>query len=103
RSNDVVLMVKKDGEGKFERMPLVATGDASKFEGMLFNVSKPIQYYVDSDGVKSATYAMKVVNLPAVEHLQLEYVFPAYTGLPPQTIENGGDVAALRGTEVRVR
>ncbi len=26
RSNDVALMVKKDGEGKFERMPLVASG-----------------------------------------------------------------------------
>ena len=38
RSNDVVLMVKKEGETKFERMPLVAGGDATKFEGMLFNV-----------------------------------------------------------------
>jgi hypothetical protein len=46
---------------------------------------------------------MKVVNLPAVENLELEYVFPAYTGLPPQKVESGGDVAALRGTEVRVR
>ena len=103
RSNDVVLMVKKDGDGQFERMPLVATGDASKFEGMLFGVSKGIQYYVDSDGVKSPTYSMKVVALPAVDSLELEYVFPAYTGLPPQKVEHGGDVAALRGTEVRVR
>ena len=103
RSNDVALMVKKDGEGKFERMPLVASGDPSKFEGMLFNVSKPVEYYVDSDGVGSPTYSMKVVNLPAVEKLELEYVFPAYTGLPPQKVESGGDVAALRGTEVRVR
>ncbi len=70
---------------------------------MLFNVSKPIEYYVDSDGVRSPTYSMKVVNLPAVENLELEYVFPAYTGLPPQKVESGGDVAALRGTEVRVR
>ena len=57
-------MVKKDGDGQFERMPLVATGNASKFEGMLFGVSKGIQYYVDSDGVKSPTYSMKVVALP---------------------------------------
>ena len=32
--------------------------------------------------------------------LELEYHFPAYTGLPPQKVDNGGDVAALRGTEV---
>ena len=53
--------------------------------------------------MKSPTYTMKVVELPAVETLELEYVFPAYTGLPPQKVESGGDVAALRGTEVRVR
>ena len=53
--------------------------------------------------MRSPTYAMKVVELPAVENLELEYVYPAYTGLAPQKIESGGDVAALRGTEVRVR
>ena len=36
-------------------------------------------------------------------NLELEYVFPAYTGLAPQKVEVGGDVAALRGTEVRVQ
>ena len=46
---------------------------------------------------------MKVVNLPAVANLELEDIFPAYTGMPPQKIENGGDVVALRGTEVAYR
>src|SRR5581483_331821 len=33
----------------------------------------------------------------------LEYHYPAYTGLAPQKVESSGDVAALRGTDVRVR
>ncbi|HEY7512831.1 MAG TPA: DUF4175 family protein, partial [Vicinamibacteria bacterium] len=33
----------------------------------------------------------------------LEYRFPSYTGLSPRVIEEGGDVAALKGTEVRLR
>ena len=45
--------------------------------------------------MKSPTYSMTVVELPAVDTLELEYVFPAYTGLPPQKVEVGGDVAAL--------
>ena len=102
RSNDVALMVKTGGEGAFERMPLVATGDPTTFEGMLFDLKKPIEYYVESDGVRSPTYGMKVVALPAVAKLELEYIFPSYTGLPPQKVESGGDVAALRGTQVRV-
>jgi hypothetical protein len=73
------------------------------FEGMLFDVKKPIQYYVEADGVKSPTYGMKVVELPAVSKLELEYVFPAYTGMPPQKVEDGGDVAAISGTQIRVR
>ena len=41
--------------------------------------------------------------MPYVERLELEYHFPAYTGLEPQKIEDGGDIAVLRGTEVRLR
>ena len=50
-----------------------------------------------------ATYTLKVVDLPYVQKLELEYHFPAYTGLEPRKIEDGGDIAVLRGTEVRVQ
>ncbi len=103
RSTDVVLMVKPEGSDKFERLPLVSAGDATRFEGMLFDLKLPIEYYVEADGVKSPTYSMEVVELPAVENMEIEYVYPSYTGLPSQKVESGGDVAALRGTEVRVR
>ncbi len=103
RTNEVALMVKEAGADKFERRALVVTGDATMFEGMLFDLKTSIEYYVEADGVKSPTYDMTVVELPAVANLELEYIFPAYTGLPPQKVEVGGDVAALRGTEVRVK
>jgi hypothetical protein len=103
RSTEVALMVKQDGEGRFERFPLAAAGDGTTFEGMLFDLKKPIEYYVEADGVKSPNYTMKIVELPAVENLEIEYIYPAYTGLAPQKIDSGGDVAALRGTEVRIR
>ena len=96
RSNDVGVWVRAEGEDKFSRVPLVAGADADKFEGMLFDVKASVAYYVEADGVKSPTYAMKVVELPAVAALEMEYVYPAYTGLPPQKIEVGGDVAAHR-------
>ena len=46
---------------------------------------------------------MEAADLPYVKQLELEYHFPAYTGLAPRKIENGGDIAALQGTEVRIR
>jgi hypothetical protein len=65
-----------------------------------FHLEKPIDYKVISNGVESKLFTMTLVDLPTVSKMELEYRYPAYTGLPPQKIENGGDVAALRGTEV---
>jgi hypothetical protein len=99
---DAVLMVRKDPKGEFERVPMVRAEDGG-YEGMLFDLASGVDYFVEADGVHSATYTLKVVELPYVQRLELEYHFPAYTGLPPQKIEDGGDIAVLRGTEVRVR
>ena len=38
--------------------------------------------------------------MPYVQRLEMEYHFPAYTGLEPQKIEDGGDIAVIAGTEV---
>jgi hypothetical protein len=46
---------------------------------------------------------MTVVDLPTVKNLALEYHFPAYTGLETRTVDPAGDVAALQGTEVRLK
>ena len=41
--------------------------------------------------------------LPYVDRLELVYDFPAYTGIPDRTIDDGGDIAVLRGTRVHLR
>jgi hypothetical protein len=103
QSNNVAVMARAAGESDYSRLPLVASSaDAASFEGMLFNIAASTSYYVEADGVRSPTYTMNVVELPAVENLELEYVYPAYTGRAPEKVESAGDVAALRGTEVRV-
>ena len=53
--------------------------------------------------MRSPVYTLKVADMPYVKKLELEYHFPAYTGLQPRKIEDGGDIAVLRGTEIRVR
>ena len=53
--------------------------------------------------MRSPVFTLKVVDVPYVQRLEIEYHFPAYTGLEPQKIEDGGDIAVLRGTEVRLR
>ena len=60
------------------------------------------EYFVESDGVRSEVFKLEVVDLPFVKQLDLVLSFPAYTRLPAKTIEDGGDVAALKGTVVTV-
>src|SRR5687767_4982438 len=96
-----VLMVRKTADGPFERLPLIR--EDAKFQGMLFDLAGPLDYFVEAGGVRSSTFRLNVVDMPYVQKLELEYHFPAYTGLEPRKIEDGGDIAVLRGTEVRVK
>ena len=100
------LMVRKSPESPFERVPLVRSESAdspNQYDGMLFDLTGNLDYFVEAAGVKSPTFSLKVVDLPYVDKLELEYHFPAYTGLEPRKVEDGGDIAVLTGTEVRVR
>jgi hypothetical protein len=96
-----LLMVRKSADGPFERVPLLR--EERRFEGMLFDLAESADYYVEAGGVRSTTYRLNVIEMPYAQRIELEYHFPAYTGLEPRTIENGGDIVVLRGTEVRVR
>ncbi|HZB26717.1 MAG TPA: DUF4175 family protein, partial [Vicinamibacterales bacterium] len=100
-ADQAALMVRRSADGPFERTPLIR--NENKYEAMLFDLAGPIDYFVEAAGVRSSTYTLKVVDLPYVQRLELEYHFPAYTGLAPRKIEEGGDIAVLAGTEVRVR
>ena len=60
-------------------------------------------YFVQSAGVRSPVFRIDAAELPFVERMEMEFVYPAYTGLGPRTIDHGGDIAVLRGTTVRLR
>ena len=98
-SDDVTLYTQEAGESGFSPLPMIATGTGA-FDGLLLNVAEETRYYVESNGVRSAAFALGVADLPAVDRLRMEYRFPAYTGLAPRQFEYGGDVAALAGTVV---
>ena len=102
-AENVNLFMRAGDSGQFERLPLVPMDDTEQFEVLLFDLQDGTDYFVEAAGVESSRYTLDVVDLPYVDRLELEYVFPAYTGLDPQVVESGGDIAVLKGTEVRLR
>jgi hypothetical protein len=99
-SDEVELAVQRGGVGPWERWPMTVEPGQPGHRFMVLDVSARTEYFVEANGVRSDLFRLDVVDVPYVGRIDLEYRFPEYTGLAPERIEDGGDVAALRGTTV---
>jgi hypothetical protein len=70
----------------------------SDFRFSIFNIQDSLEYFVESNSVRSEVFKLNVVDLPYVKQLDLTLNFPSYTHLPSKATEDGGDIAALKGT-----
>src|SRR5690606_9751576 len=96
------LVFRSDSLADWVRIPMGRDSASGAFAGRLFDITAPTQYYVEANGVRSPTFALKVTDLPAVQRVAIELRYPAYTGRAPERDEDGGDVAAVKGTLVIV-
>jgi len=101
-TGEVQIFFREEFSDAFDQLSMF-TDEAGSFELLLLGLNEQTDYYVESEGTRSDTYRIEVADLPYVEHLELEYRFPTYTGLPSRTVEFGGDIAAVRGTLVKLR
>ena len=101
-AGDVSIFTRTGPDQSFQRLSMLSD-DAGGFEALLLGVDDRTEYFVESTGIRSPTYTIDVADLPYVDQLDLTYYFPSYTGLPPRTREDGGDVAALPGTVVELK
>ncbi|MEO7135975.1 MAG: DUF4175 family protein, partial [Vicinamibacterales bacterium] len=97
---EAAILVRKGSASAFERVPMVKAENGS-YEGMLFDLAEPLDYVIEAAGVRSASHKLNVVELPYAKKIDLEYTYPSYTGLEPRKIEDGGDIAVLKGTNVK--
>ncbi|PWT91291.1 MAG: hypothetical protein C5B55_08370, partial [Blastocatellia bacterium] len=68
------------------------------FRFSIFNIQDSMEYFVESNTVKSEVFKLTVVDLPYVKQLDITLNFPSFTHLPAKVLEDGGDIAALKGT-----
>ena len=102
-SDSAELSFRTDSTQAWTRLPMSRDKTDGRFTSRLFDVAKATDYYVESNGVRSALYKLSVSNLPAVSRLALDVRYPAYTRIPPDHVTDGGDVAAVVGSTVTVR
>ncbi len=99
-TEDTEIALKAEGEGEWHRFSMNLEEGDGQYSFMMFDLSSATDYFVEANGVRSDLFRVDVSDLPYVRQIDLEYRFPDYTALSPQTVEDGGDIAALRGTEV---
>ena len=98
----VELHTRTEGSPLWESVPMLPDPEDGVFRHLLLGIPDATDYYVDADGVVSATYRIEVEDVPYVAKIGLTYRYPSHTGLSPREVEDGGDIAALAGTVVEL-
>jgi hypothetical protein len=101
--SQVMLHYRSEGQTDWTQVPLAPTPDRAEFETFLFNVTAALDYRVRHESLQSPVFRIDVVSRPVAERIDLLYEFPQYTGRAPELVNDGGDIAAVRGTRVEVR
>ena len=102
-SQTVDVVMRLEGDSIIQRIPMLPAVDGEGYEVRLFALAQAAEYHVEAGSVRSPSFRVGVLDVPYVDRIDLELRFPAYTGLEPRFIENGGDIAAPAGTTVRLR
>jgi len=101
-SETVELMVRYENQPQWEEASMNPDLQGGDFVFIFFDIRDPISYYVNADGIQSATYSIEVSEIPRVEGLKVILEFPRYTGLENMILEDDGDIRALVGTQAEL-
>ena len=81
-------------------MEMRETGDGYLAE--FPSVTDSFVYRVSAATLTSRDYRVEALAAPRVRQVDVQYAYPAFTGLPPHVEEDGGDIYGPVGTEVRL-
>lgn len=66
------------------------------------SVTRSFRYRVGAAAFTSPDYFVEALSPPRVMRIDVEYVYPSFTGLAPRSEEDGGDLFAPAGTAARL-
>ncbi len=105
RSPSVKLYAHFQSSSKWEEiamLPKAAGSFAGGYEFLFAGLPENVEYYVTAGAMTSKHFNIRVTDLPAVKQIRVTYHFPAWTGMPSEVEERGGDLRAVIGTEAEL-
>ena len=101
-SPSVNLYARFGNSAKWEKIamqPKTAGTFAGGYEFLFGGLPDSVEYYVTAGPMTSKRFHIRVTDLPAVKQIRVTYHYPAWTGMPAEVEERGGDLRAVTGTE----
>lgn len=89
-----------DSSWKSVAMTMEESGDRFGYE--FFDLQQEMQYYVKVGQELSDIFRVTLYEAPRLKRLDLTYVYPSYTKLPQRHEQDGGDIWAPVGTQIRL-
>ena len=84
--NDENYFLKDEGIGKFTHT--------------FTNLTAPISFYVEANGIRSRNYELNVLKTPTVAGFEMVFDYPNYTKKRNETIKNTGNAIIPEGTTI---
>src|SRR6202166_2363222 len=101
RSPSVKLYARYQSSSKWEAIgmqPKAAGSFAGGYQFVFAGLPENVEYYVTAGAMTSQHYNIRVTDLPSVKQIRVTYHYPAWTGMPNEIEERGGDLRAVIGT-----
>ena len=64
-------------------------------------VTKPIRFYAEANGIQSQEYIVNIIETPIIENVSMYLNYPKYIGKRNETINNTGNVTVPHGTTIQ--
>src|ERR1700683_5228856 len=105
RSPRVKLYARFQSSPKWEEIamqPEAAGSFAGGYQFLFAGLPENVEYYVTAGAMTTKHFNIHVTDLPAVKQIRVTYHYPAWTGMPAEVEERGGDLRAVAGTEAEL-
>ncbi len=71
-----------------------------EFEYTFSSIQKPVEFFIEANGVESKPYTINVIDAPTIIGLQIYLEYPSHTKKRDETIQNTGNAILPQGTNI---
>ncbi|WP_263409410.1 DUF4175 family protein [Terriglobus tenax] len=102
QTDKVQLFARYQSSARWEPVPMRPLEGAPGYQFLFTALPENVEYYVSAGPLSSSHYTLRVVDMPQITAIKVNYKYPAWTGMKPQIDEHGGDLRAIEGTEAEL-